>query len=38
MKLTRYYESGAVVPGVFASETEILNCADFGEDWGEACF
>ena len=38
MKLTRFYENGAVVPGVFVSENEILNCADFGEDWGEAFF
>jgi 2-keto-4-pentenoate hydratase/2-oxohepta-3-ene-1,7-dioic acid hydratase in catechol pathway len=38
MKLTRFYENGAVVPGVFVSQDEILNCADFGEDWGEAFF
>ena len=38
MKLTRFYENGAIVPGVFVSEDEILNCADFGEDWGEAFF
>ncbi len=38
MKLTRYYENDTIVPGVFASETEILNCAGFGEDWGEAFF
>jgi len=38
MKLTRYYENGTVVPGIFTTETEILNCAEFGEDWGEAFF
>jgi 2-keto-4-pentenoate hydratase/2-oxohepta-3-ene-1,7-dioic acid hydratase in catechol pathway len=38
MKLTRFYENGAVVPGVFVSQDEIFNCADFGEDWGEAFF
>lgn len=38
MKLTRFYENGAIVPGVLVSEDEILNCADFGEDWGEAFF
>ena len=38
MKLTRFYENGAIVPGVLISEDEILNCADFGEDWGEAFF
>lgn len=38
MKLTRFYENGVIVPGVFVSEDEILNCADFGEDWGEAFF
>ena len=38
MKLTRYYECGTIVPGVFTSETEILNCAEFGEDWGEVFF
>jgi len=38
MKLTRYYDGDTVVPGVFASETEILNCASFGEDWGERFF
>ena len=26
------------MPGVLVSEDEILNCADFGEDWGEAFF
>lgn len=38
MKLTRFYENGAIVPSVLVSEDEILNCADFGEDWGEAFF
>lgn len=38
MKLTRYYESGTIIPGVFVSENEILNCAGFGEDWGETFF
>ena len=38
MKLTRFYENGAIVHGVLVSEDEILNCADFGEDWGEAFF
>ena len=38
MKLTRYYEDGAIVPGVFATDSEILNCAEFGEDWGESFF
>lgn len=38
MKLTRFYENGAIVPGVLVSEDEILNCADFGEDWGEGFF
>ena len=38
MKLTRYYDGDAIVPGVFASESEIYNCAAFGEDWGENFF
>ncbi|HBE95866.1 MAG TPA: ureidoglycolate lyase [Verrucomicrobiales bacterium] len=38
MKLTRYYDGDAIVPGVFASESEICNCAAFGEDWGESFF
>lgn len=38
MKLTRYYDGDAIVPGVFASESEIYNCATFGEDWGESFF
>lgn len=38
MKLTRYYDGDAIVPGVFASESEIYNCAAFGEDWGESFF
>jgi 2,4-didehydro-3-deoxy-L-rhamnonate hydrolase len=38
MKLTRYHDQNSIVPGVFASETEIYNCASFGEDWGEAFF
>jgi len=38
MKLTRYHENDSIIPGVFASETEILNCTSFGEDWGEAFF
>ena len=38
MKLTRYYDGETIVPGVFSSETEILNCAAFGEDWGENFF
>ena len=38
MKLTRYYHGDEIVPGVFASESEIYNCAAFGEDWGESFF
>lgn len=38
MKLTRYYDGDAVVPGVFASESKIYNCAAFGEDWDESFF
>jgi 2-keto-4-pentenoate hydratase/2-oxohepta-3-ene-1,7-dioic acid hydratase in catechol pathway len=38
MKLTRYYHGDAIVPGVFASESEIYNCAAFGEDWDESFF
>ena len=38
MKLTRYYDGETIVPGVFSSETEISNCAAFGEDWGEGFF
>ena len=38
MKLTRYHENDSIIPGVFASETEIFNCTRFGEDWGEAFF
>ncbi len=38
MKLTRYYDGDTVVPGVFVSENDILNCASFGEDWGESFF
>ena len=38
MKLTRYFDGDSVVPGVFASDAEILNCASFGEDWGESFF
>ena len=38
MKLTRYHDQNAIVPAVFASETEIYDCAEFGEDWGEAFF
>ena len=38
MKLTRYYDGDAIVPGVFASESEIYNCAAFGEDWDESFF
>ena len=38
MKLTRYHENRSIIPGVFASETEIIDCSSFGEDWGEAFF
>jgi 2-keto-4-pentenoate hydratase/2-oxohepta-3-ene-1,7-dioic acid hydratase in catechol pathway len=38
MKLTRYHDQNSITPGVFASDTEIYNCASFGEDWGEAFF
>ncbi len=38
MKLTRYYDGDAIVPGVFSSESEICNCAAFGEDWDESFF
>lgn len=38
MKLTRYHDKNGIVPGVFASESEIYNCAAFGEDWGESFF
>ena len=38
MKLTRYHDGGQIIPGVFASDSEIYNCATFGEDWGEAFF
>ena len=38
MKLTRYHENDSIIPGVFASETEIFNCTRFGEDWGEGFF
>jgi len=38
MKLTRYHQNDSIIPGVFASETEIFNCTRFGEDWGEAFF
>lgn len=38
MKLTRYHDQNTIVPGVFASETEIYNCSLFGEDWGETFF
>jgi len=38
MKLTRYHENDSIIPGVFASETEIFYCTRFGEDWGEGFF
>ena len=38
MKLTRYHDQDSIIPGVFASDTQILNCASFGEDWGESFF
>ena len=38
MKLTRFHDKGAIIPGVFTSETEITDCSSFGEDWGEAFF
>lgn len=38
MKLTRYHDQNSIVPGVFASDTEIYNCSRFGEDWGESFF
>ena len=38
MRLTRYHEQDSIIPGVFVSDTEILNCSSFGEDWGETFF
>ncbi|MCM2370865.1 fumarylacetoacetate hydrolase family protein [Aporhodopirellula aestuarii] len=39
MKLTRIRnQSGSITPGVFVSETEILDCSEFGQDWNEAFF
>ena len=38
MRLTLYYENDSIVPGVFISDSEILNCAEFGADWGESFF
>ena len=39
MKLTRIQnQAGAVTPGVLISDSEILDCSDFGQDWNEAFF
>lgn len=38
MKLTRYHDGNQIIPGVFASDSEIYNCTEFGEDWGESFF
>lgn len=38
MKLTRYHQQDSIIPGVFISDTEILDCSSFGEDWGEIFF
>ena len=39
MKLTRIRDqAGTITPGLFVSETEILNCSGFGQDWNERFF
>lgn len=38
MKLTRFHQDGRIRPGIFVSETEILDCSAFGEDWNEDFF
>ena len=39
MKLTRIKNSsGTITPGVMVSDSEILDCSGFGQDWNEAFF
>jgi 2-keto-4-pentenoate hydratase/2-oxohepta-3-ene-1,7-dioic acid hydratase in catechol pathway len=39
MKLTRYWnQAGTITPGLFISDTEILDSSGFGQDWNEAFF
>jgi 2,4-diketo-3-deoxy-L-fuconate hydrolase len=38
MKLSRYIQSGTVVPAVFVDDTTLINCSSFGEDWNESFF
>lgn len=38
MKLTRFYTSAKVTPGVFADDATVIDASAFGEDWNEAFF
>ena len=39
MKLTRIQnQAGTITNGLFLSDTEILDCSSFGQDWNEAFF
>ena len=39
MKLTRIQnQAGDITPGLFISDTEIVDCSGFGQDWNEAFF
>ena len=38
MKLARFRNDNKVTPALFVSETELLDCSSFGEDWNESFF
>ncbi|MES2996442.1 MAG: fumarylacetoacetate hydrolase family protein [Verrucomicrobiota bacterium] len=38
MKLARYRSGSTVVPAIFISESTLLDCSGFGEDWNESFF
>jgi 2-keto-4-pentenoate hydratase/2-oxohepta-3-ene-1,7-dioic acid hydratase in catechol pathway len=38
MKLTRFYQQGRIIPGVFQDENTVLDLNTFGEDWNEVFF
>lgn len=38
MKLTRYYQEGRIVPGLFLDDDVIVDATSFGADWNEEFF